>query len=101
MLNISSFFCFHPKEAAMDDKERRKYESSLRERRPDLVGNPEGVRQVIRWFDRQIEDTVLKFRFDYERYASDFLTHRNNLAKYIGDPQKTFDDFKVPHIHRS
>ncbi len=93
----------------MTNEERERFEAALRERRQDLVRNPEGVRKVIHWFDGQIEGIASKVKEDPEKYGGDylerhtrdFMTNRNNLSDYIGDPKKTFNDFISPAHKRS
>lgn len=77
------------------EEERRQIEAQLRQKRPDLVGNPGEVRKTIGWFDGQLEEIVLKYPRDYERYGREFLRYRNNLARYVGDPERGMNDFRV------
>jgi len=81
-------------------EELSEIEAQLKKKRPDLVGNPKEVRKTIDWFDRQLEDIVLKYPVDYERYGKEFLKYRNKLARYIGDPVKTMEELRVTSTSR-
>jgi len=71
------------------------YIEGLRAHHPDLAGDSNKIRERIKIFDDQIMDVAKNFPVprDYQKLAGDFFVNRNCLAKYIGDPIKSWEDY--------